>query len=80
VQQYSITPSSGTLAASAAPVATATFPIALALHPSGQFAYVVNQTSGDVSAFAVDAATGALSPVAHSPFAAGSQPHAIAID
>jgi 6-phosphogluconolactonase (cycloisomerase 2 family) len=50
------------------------------LDPSGQFAYAANDSSGDVSAYAVDATTGALIPVSHSPFAAGSEPRAVAID
>jgi 6-phosphogluconolactonase len=38
------------------------------LHPSGAFAYVLNQSSDTISAFAVDSTTGALSPVPGSPF------------
>jgi 6-phosphogluconolactonase (cycloisomerase 2 family) len=50
------------------------------LDPSGQFAYAANDGSGDISAYAVDATTGALIPVSRSPFAAGSEPRAVAID
>jgi hypothetical protein len=39
----------------------------------------VNFNSNDVSAYTVSA-TGVLTPVAGSPFAAGVQPHSIAID
>jgi 6-phosphogluconolactonase len=43
----------------------------LVLHPAGQFAYVVNQefapNPGSVAAFAVDATTGALTPVPGQP-------------
>jgi hypothetical protein len=39
-----------------------------------RFAYVANQFSNDVSAYAIDATTGALTPVPGSPFAAGSFP------
>jgi 6-phosphogluconolactonase (cycloisomerase 2 family) len=80
VQQYSITPSSGALVVSGTPVAAGLFPIGLVLDPSGQLAYAANDSSGDVSAYAVDATTGALIPVSHSPFAAGSEPRAVAID
>ncbi|MGA8534083.1 MAG: beta-propeller fold lactonase family protein [Candidatus Tumulicola sp.] len=56
-------------------------------HPGGrvpegsvQFAYVANFGSNDVSAFSVDATSGALTPVAGSPFKAGTAPYGIAID
>ncbi len=51
----------------------------MAIDPSGHFLYAVNFNSNDVSAYTVSA-TGALTPVAGSPFAVGTQPHAIAID
>ena len=54
-------------------------PIAVAIDPSGQFLYAVNFNSNDVSAYTLSA-TGALTPVAGSPFAVGVQPHSIAID
>ena len=74
------TPGGGALAVSGASVAAGTFPIGFVLDPSGQFAYAANDNSGDISGYAVDATTGALSPISHSPFAAGSEPRAIAID
>ncbi len=40
--------------------------------------YVANQGSDDVSAYAIDRATGALTPIAGSPFRAGSAPGSIA--
>jgi 6-phosphogluconolactonase (cycloisomerase 2 family) len=61
-------------------VAAGTLPIAIALDPSGLFAYVVNDNSSDISVYAVDITTGVLTPVSHSPFAAGTEPRAIAID
>jgi 6-phosphogluconolactonase (cycloisomerase 2 family) len=61
-------------------VGAGSLPINIVVDPSGQFVYAANYNSGDISAYAVDAATGALAPVAGSPFAAGSQPHSIAID
>ncbi len=39
-----------------------------------QFVYTANFGSNDVSAYAIDAGTGALTPLAGSPFAAGSLP------
>lgn len=38
-------------------------PVAMALHPSKNFLYVVNQSAGTVSGFNVDRTTGILSPV-----------------
>ena len=46
----------------------------MAVSPSGRFAYVVNSITGNVSAYAVNVNTGALTPVPSSPFAAGSFP------
>jgi 6-phosphogluconolactonase len=45
-----------------------------------RFAYVVNQGSNNISAYTLDAATGVLTPVAGSPFAAGHVPAAVAVD
>ncbi len=65
---------------SGSPIAAGTLPVSLALDPSGRFAYAANDNSNDVSAYAVDAASGVLGPVAHAPFAAGNEPRAIVID
>jgi len=49
----------------------------------GRFAYVVNSTddtNGDVSAFTIDAATGALTAIAGGPVVAHTAPNGIAID
>jgi 6-phosphogluconolactonase (cycloisomerase 2 family) len=43
-----------------------------AVDRSGQFVYVTNTSSDDVSAFTIDGASGALTPVAGAPFAAGN--------
>jgi YVTN family beta-propeller protein len=48
--------------------------------PVGSFAYVANQNSNDVSVYRIDSTTGALTQVAGSPFAAGTNPRSIAID
>jgi 6-phosphogluconolactonase (cycloisomerase 2 family) len=39
--------------------------------PSGKFVYVTAQTSGNVSAYALDPITGALASILGSPFPAG---------
>ena len=45
-----------------------------------RFVYVVNNGSNDVSAYRVDPASGALAPIAGSPFPAGNTPDSIAVD
>jgi DNA-binding beta-propeller fold protein YncE len=68
------------LTLSGAPIAAGALPVNLVLDPSGQFAYVANDGAGDLSVYSVDAATGVLTQVSHSPFAAGTEPRSIAID
>jgi 6-phosphogluconolactonase len=47
---------------------------------SGQFVFVANNGgSNNISVFAIAAGTGALTPVAGSPFAAGGNPHSLAL-
>ena len=46
--------------------------------PEGKFAYVANLGSNNVSAYTIDANTGALTMVAGSPFGAGSKPVGVA--
>lgn len=79
VASFSITPASGSLTPLSA-AAAGSLPIGLIVDPSGQFVYAANYNSNDISAYMVDDATGALMPVPGSPFAAGTQPHSIAID
>jgi len=64
------------------PFATGSSPVSLtAAETAGQstFVYVANSASGDVSAYSLDATTGALTPVARSPFQAGNKPVAVAV-
>jgi hypothetical protein len=44
-----------------------------------RFAYVANNGSNDVSAFTIDATTGALTTVPGTPFVAGAGPDSVAI-
>ena len=64
-------------------------PSSVAIEPSGRFAYVANQSTDDVSAFAIDATTGVLSKVlctaapgcsSGSNFRAVDHPTSVAID
>ncbi len=59
----------------------------LAVDPSGRFLYVANcgtlgcgSGAGGVSAYTIDSGTGALTPIAGSPFPAGMIPVGVAID
>ncbi len=55
-------------------------PSRLAVNPLGTFAYAANYKTGNVSAFTINNTTGVLSPVAGSPFAAGTNPNSATID
>src|SRR5579864_4660604 len=64
------------------PFASPTVPFTVAVDPSGKFAYVADQGStddGHVTAFAIDGTNGTLAPIPGSPFAAGTEPYALAI-
>jgi len=51
------------------------------VEPSGTFAYVTNnQPPFNISAYAIDRSTGALSAVPGSPFATGASPAFVAVD
>ena len=52
----------------------------LAIDPSGSYLYVVNQTSGSVSAFSVNWKTGELNTVVGSPFAAATKPSSVEVN
>jgi 6-phosphogluconolactonase len=66
-------------AVAGSPFGAGTNPIAVAVDPTGKFAYVTNVGSANVSAYAINATSGALTPVAGSPFAAGTNPVGIAV-
>ena len=76
VSGYTIDPSTGALT----PIAGSPFPAdagpssgpsAMAVDPSGKFAYVANSGLGTVSGYTIDSSTGALTSIAGSPFAGG---------
>ncbi len=79
ITSYAITPANGALTV-ASTVGAGTFPLNVVIDPSGRFAYVANQNSNDISVYTVNSTTGALTPVAGSPFAAGENPRAVALD
>src|SRR5262249_60170523 len=47
---------------------------------SGNFLYVVNAGSDNVSAYSIDHGTGALTGLASSPFPAGTKPSSVTVD
>jgi len=47
---------------------------------TGSFVYVANLRSNNVSAYAINMSTGALAPVAGSPFGSGTQPRFVQVD
>jgi DNA-binding beta-propeller fold protein YncE len=47
--------------------------------PAGKFAYVANEISNNVSRYTIDPATGALTAVRGSSFAAGSGSRSVAV-
>jgi 6-phosphogluconolactonase (cycloisomerase 2 family) len=55
-------------------------PSAVTIDPSGQFAYVPNAGSNNVSAYAINGTTGALTAMAGSPFATGTGPDSLSFD
>src|SRR6266699_4986708 len=86
VSAYTIDAATGALGPVAgSPFAAGGDPNSVAVDPSGKFAYVVNSTQatlpiGSVSAYIIDAASGALTPVAGSPFPAGTLSRSITVD
>ena len=87
VSAYGINASTGALTQlTGSPFAAGYMPSAVAIDPTGKFAYAVNNGSisgkypGNVSAYAINARAGALTQVKGSPFAAGDGPTGMAID
>jgi 6-phosphogluconolactonase (cycloisomerase 2 family) len=74
--------SNGTLSPiSGSPFPAGAQPIGLGIDPQGAFLYAANTASNNVSAYVIDAASGALGPVNGSPFATGGLgPSAVAVN
>jgi len=67
---YALDPQTGTLAQIGIPVPSGTRTREIAIDAAGRFLYTVNADSVDIRAFAIDAGSGLLTPIAGSPFAA----------
>jgi 6-phosphogluconolactonase len=79
VSGYTVDATSGALAAVGTPVGTGTSPHAIVGTQDRKFVFVGNEGSNDISAFAVNFASDALTAVRGSPFAAGTDPKALAL-
>lgn len=86
VAGYAIDSLSGSLAVvRGSPFVAGSVPVGAVADSAGRFVFTANQGSyvdnfsGTVSAYAVDAHTGSLTPVLGSPFAAGLEPTSIAV-
>jgi 6-phosphogluconolactonase (cycloisomerase 2 family) len=82
---YAVDATTGDLTlVSGAPYPTGVQPVAVTVDPTGRFVYVVDYNNipalGFISAWSIDGATGALTPVPGSPFPTGFLPRAITID
>jgi len=69
VHVFAIDPDTGALEAAGEPLVLASTPAHVAADPGGQFVYVTQLIEGGIRGYAVDA-SGALSELEHSPFAA----------
>jgi len=82
VSEYTISPtasglqSAGALLGAGVPVSTGDLPVAIAIDPSGKYAYVVNADDNDISQYAIGTG-GNLSTMATPTVAAGSYPVSI---
>jgi 6-phosphogluconolactonase (cycloisomerase 2 family) len=82
IRGYAINPTDGSLTevpGSRLPAAGWN-PVAITLDPLGRFVYMANYGSNDVSAYAIEAATGSVAAVSGSPFAAGGNPNSLAVE
>ncbi len=61
------------------PYTAGSYPIAVAVEPNGKYAYVLNNSSSDITAFAVTASTGALTAIGTYP-SGFSYPNKITLD
>jgi 6-phosphogluconolactonase len=88
ISAYSIDRVTGALTPiNGSPFRTAPGPISIAVEPAGKYAYVASEcnnsvscTNSVVSAYAIDAGSGALTPVPGSPFTARLGANSVAVD
>jgi len=77
---YSIDQTTGALT-SIGSVPSGNTPFGMAIDPTGRFVYVANRNSNNVSAYAINPRTGALTAVPGQPFSVGANtPNAVTVD
>jgi 6-phosphogluconolactonase (cycloisomerase 2 family) len=54
--------------------------VAIVCRTIGRFAYAENRLSNNVSGYSIDPASGALTPIANSPFVSGTHPVSVTVD
>jgi 6-phosphogluconolactonase (cycloisomerase 2 family) len=69
----------GNLTAISGSSTTGLAPVAAAVDPSGQFLYVVDKNSNEVSGFRIKPVAGTLSALSNSPYSTGAAPNWVAI-
>jgi 6-phosphogluconolactonase (cycloisomerase 2 family) len=79
VSAYTLDATTGALAVVGTPIATGASPYAIVGTSDKRLVFVANEGSNDVSAFTVIPTTGALTAAPGSPFAAGTDPQAMAL-
>jgi hypothetical protein len=67
-------PTTGAVVAVDSPIALPSLAVTLSVRPDNKFLYTANLTAASFSGFAIDAATGVLTPLAGSPFGPVSSP------
>ena len=91
VAGFAVDPSTGALApVPGSPFATGPYPIWVTVHPSARFAYVANyacafgvgcgSTPSSLSVYSIDGGTGALTPLAGSPYTTGVGSYQVTVD
>ena len=83
ISQYTIGKDGTLTAMNPATVSTGLLPNSITVDPSGKYVYVANQkdnTVGSVGQYAIDPATGMLSPIGSGTVTAGAQPFALTVD
>jgi 6-phosphogluconolactonase (cycloisomerase 2 family) len=84
VAAYKVASNGGLTAVKGSPFTSGTGPTALAVDPTGTYAFSadtgVTTSTGDVSVYKINASTGALTEVKGSPFSVGTEPSGVAID
>ncbi|HTD25023.1 MAG TPA: beta-propeller fold lactonase family protein [Terriglobales bacterium] len=76
---YAINPNGTLVPFPGGPKSTGNAPQSLAVDPSGNFLVVADSGTNDISVFSIDQASGALTSVAGSPFAAGTKPVSVVV-